>query len=67
MIDLDKYKIDYKRFLNPQVITSLSMLLFFILKTYGLLAPLGLTPDSYKELTSLVAAVLISMGIYNTK
>lgn len=40
-------------------------LLLFILKTYGLLAVIGLTEDSFKELTTLIFAVLAAFGIFN--
>ena len=44
---------------------AVAALLLFILKTYGLLAPIGLTEESYKELTTLIFAVLTAFGIFN--
>lgn len=40
-------------------------LVLFILKTYGLLTPIGLTEESYKELTTLLFAALAAFGIFN--
>lgn len=53
------------RFKSPIVLASISALLLFLLKNYGLLAPIGLTEESYKTLTTLVFAVLASIGFLN--
>lgn len=44
---------------------AVAALVISIFKTYGLLAPIGLTEDSYKELTTLIFFVLIAFGIFN--
>ena len=44
---------------------SMFALIFFILKTYGLLEFIGLTADSYQELTLLIFAVVETLGIFN--
>jgi uncharacterized membrane protein len=53
------------RFKSPVVWTSLFALILFILKNYGLLAPLGLTENSFNELTNLIILVLVGFGILN--
>jgi len=53
------------RWRSPVAWSALAALVLFILKTYGLLAPIGLTEDSFKELTTLLFAVLTSFGIFN--
>jgi len=50
---------------KPVAWSALAALVLFILKTYGLLAPIGLTEDSFKELTTLVFAALTAFGIFN--
>jgi len=40
-------------------------LVLFVLKTYGLLAPIGLTEESFQELTALIFAVLSAFAIFN--
>ena len=44
---------------------SVAALVLFILKTYGLLAPIGLTEDSFQELTTLIFAVAVAFGVFN--
>lgn len=53
------------RFKSKAAWVAIVTLLLFVLKTYGLLAPIGLTEDSFKELTTLVFAVLAAFGIFN--
>ncbi|GAB6157844.1 hypothetical protein JCM39194_10440 [Desulfotomaculum varum] len=53
------------RWRSPVAWSALAALVLFILKTYGLLAPIGLTEDSFKELTTLLFAALTSFGIFN--
>ncbi|WP_227765067.1 hypothetical protein [Zhaonella formicivorans] len=53
------------RWRSPVAWSALAALVLFILKTYGLLAPIGLTEDSFKELTALLFAALTSFGIFN--
>jgi uncharacterized membrane protein len=40
-------------------------LILFVLKNYGLLAPIGLTEDSFNELVTLVFSVLMAFGVFN--
>ena len=44
---------------------AVAALMLFILKNYGLLAPVGLTDNSFKELTNLIFAVISAFGIFN--
>lgn len=53
------------RFKSMASWAAVAALVLFILKTYGLLAPIGLTEDSYKELTTLIFSVLTAFGIFN--
>ncbi|MCR4436652.1 MAG: holin [Clostridiales bacterium] len=53
------------RWRSPVAWSALAALVLFILKTYGLLAPIGLTEDSFKELTTLLFAALTAFGIFN--
>lgn len=53
------------RFRSKAAWVSVAALVLFILKTYGLLRPIGLTEESYKELTSLVFAVLAAFAFFN--
>lgn len=53
------------RFKSKAAWVAVAALLLFILKTYGLLATIGLTEESYKELTTLIFAVLTAFGIFN--
>lgn len=48
------------RFKSKAAWAAVATLLFFILKTYGLLASMGLTEYSFKEVTTLIFAVLIA-------
>ena len=53
------------RLKSPVVWTALTTLVLFILKNYGLLAPIGLTEDSFKELTTLIFGLATAFGILN--
>lgn len=53
------------RWRSPVAWSALAALVLFILKTYGLLTPIGLTEDSFKELTALLFAALTAFGIFN--
>jgi uncharacterized membrane protein len=53
------------RWKSPAAWASLAVLVLFILKTYGLLAPIGLTEDSFQELTALIFTSLTAFGIFN--
>lgn len=53
------------RWRSPVAWSAFVALVLFILKTYGLLAPIGLTEDSFKELAMLVFAVLSAFAIFN--
>ncbi len=53
------------RWKSPVVWASIAAVILFILKTYNLLAPIGLTEDSFKELTTLIFAALTAFGIFN--
>lgn len=44
---------------------SVAALLLFVLKNYGLLEFIGLTEDSFKELTTLIFSVAIAFGVFN--
>jgi uncharacterized membrane protein len=43
----------------------MAALILFILKNYGLLVPIGLTEDSFKELTTLIFALLSAFAFFN--
>ena len=45
--------------------TSVFVLAGFLLKNYGLLAPIGLTPESYQTLTTLIFAAVMGFGFFN--
>lgn len=53
------------RWRSPVAWSALAALVLYILKTYGLLAPIGLTEESFKELTTLLFAALTAFGIFN--
>ena len=53
------------RFKSKAAWAAAAALLLFILKTYGFLAPIGLTEESYKELTTLIFTALTAFGIFN--
>ena len=53
------------RFKSPVAWSAIFALLFFLLKNYGLLSPIGLSEDSFNELTTLIFAVLTALGIFN--
>lgn len=53
------------RWKSPVAWAALAALVFFVLKTYGLLAPIGLTEESFKELVTLIFAALAAFGILN--
>ena len=40
-------------------------LVISVFKNYGLFEPLGLTESSFREITDLIFATLISFGIFN--
>ena len=44
---------------------SVATLVLFILKTYGLLEGIGLSEDSFKELTALIFTVALTFGVFN--
>ena len=53
------------RFRSKAAWASVATLVLFTLKTYGLFAPIGLTEDSFKELTTLIFAVALAFGVFN--
>lgn len=53
------------RWKSPVVWTSLAALLFFVLKTWGLLEWMGLDKNSFDELISLILAALAAFGVLN--
>jgi len=53
------------RLRSPVAWGALAALVLFILKTYGVLAGIGLTEDSFKELTTLIFGVATAFGILN--
>jgi len=53
------------RWRSPIAWGAFAALLLFVLNNYGLLGHLGLTVDSFNQLISLIAAVLVAFGIFN--
>ena len=53
------------RFKSKAAWVAVAALMLFILKNYGLLAPVGLTENSFKELTNLIFSVISAFGIFN--
>ena len=53
------------RFKSKAAWVAVAALMLFILKNYGLLASVGLTENSFKELTNLMLAVISAFGIFN--
>lgn len=53
------------RWRSPVAWSAVAALILFLLKNYGLLAPIGLTEDSFKELTALIFAVLSAFAFFN--
>ncbi|HWQ89986.1 MAG TPA: holin [Desulfitobacteriaceae bacterium] len=53
------------RLKSPVAWGAIVALVLFILKTYGLLGPLGLTEYSFKQLTTLIFATATAFGILN--
>ena len=51
--------------IDKMLLTAISSLIFFILKNYGLLEVVGLTKESYEELTLLIFSVLSLAGYFN--
>lgn len=45
--------------------TAIISLFLLILKTYGLLDPLGLSEGDYNQITTLIVAALAGFGILN--
>lgn len=54
-----------KKLKSPVTIATISALILFVLKNYGLLGAIGLTEDSYNELFTMIIAVLSAFGILN--
>lgn len=53
------------RWRSPVAWSAILALILFVLKNYGLLASVGLTEGSFKELTTLLFAALTAFGIFN--
>ena len=53
------------RFKSKVVWMATFSFILLILKNYGLLEPLGLTVESYNEITTAITGVLVLMGILN--
>jgi uncharacterized membrane protein len=53
------------RLKSPIVLGNIMALILFIMKNYGLLSPIGLTEDSYNELTGIIMTILIGFGVLN--
>ncbi|HEY9059356.1 MULTISPECIES: holin [Pseudobacteroides] len=53
------------RWRSPVAWSAVVALVLFVLKNYGLLAPVGLTEDSFKELTALIFGVLSAFAFFN--
>jgi uncharacterized membrane protein len=56
---------EQSRWRSPVAWSAVVALALFILKTYGLLSFIGLTEDSFKELTILLFTVLTAFGLFN--
>jgi hypothetical protein len=56
---------EQSRWRSPVAWSAAAALILFILKNYGLLAFLGLTEDSFNELTTLIFAVLSAFAFFN--
>ena len=54
-----------ERWKSPVAWSALVAVVLFVLKTYGLLEPIGLSESSFKELTTLLFAALAAWGIFN--
>jgi uncharacterized membrane protein len=53
------------RFKSITAWSTIVALVLFICKNYGLLEPIGLTENSFNELTTLIFGVLMALGIFN--
>lgn len=53
------------RFRSKGAWASLILFVGCLLKTYGLFKFIGLTPESYKELTDLLMVVAAAFGAFN--
>lgn len=53
------------RWRSPVAWSAVAALILFLLKNYGLLTPIGLTEDSFKEFTALIFAVLSAFAFFN--
>lgn len=53
------------RFKSKAAWAAVAALILFIMKNYGLLAPLGLTENSFKELTTLIFGAVAAFGFFN--
>ncbi|MFW9968607.1 MAG: holin [Candidatus Odinarchaeota archaeon] len=53
------------RFRSKAAWVAIFALILFILKNYGLLESIGLTADSYNELTTLIFAILSAFAFFN--
>jgi uncharacterized membrane protein len=56
---------EQSRWRSPVAWSAVVALILFILKTYGLLSFIGLTEDSFKELTVLLFSALTAFGLFN--
>ena len=54
-----------KRFDSTVAWASIVSLIFFVFKNYGLFSFVGLTPDTFREVSDLLLAILIAFGIFN--
>jgi hypothetical protein len=55
----------WERSKSPVVQTAMVSLLFLILKNFGVLGRIGLTPESYNEITVAVIGVINAVAAYN--
>lgn len=53
------------RWRSPVAWSAVVALILFLLKNYGLLGFIGLTEESFKELTALIFAVLSAFAFFN--
>jgi len=53
------------RYRSPVAWGTVVAILLFIGKNYGLFGFVGLTADSFKELTDLIFVALLAFGVFN--
>jgi hypothetical protein len=56
---------EQSRWRSPVAWSAVAALILFILKNYGLLSFIGLTENSFNELTALIFATLSAFAYFN--